>query len=187
MEIRLALPHEYDDAGELTAAAYAGDGLIPEGDDYLGELRDARRRAEEAELWVAVEEDRLLGCVTYCPSGSPYLELAGPDDGEFRMLAVAPDARRRGVAEALVRRCLDRARELDRTAMVLCSMDLMTGAHRLYGRLGFERWPERDWSPVKTVQLWAFRLALEPDRSVARGGHSGEEALGVDHDPSHLP
>jgi ribosomal protein S18 acetylase RimI-like enzyme len=31
--------------------------------------------------------------------------------------------------------------------MVLCTMPVMTGAQRLYEGLGYERQPERDWSP----------------------------------------
>ena len=34
----------------------------------------------------------------------------------------------------------------------------MTDAHRVYGRLGFLRAPEDDWSPVPGVDLLAFRL-----------------------------
>jgi len=34
----------------------------------------------------------------------------------------------------------------------------MTAAHRIYQRLGFERVPERDWSPIAGVDLLAFAL-----------------------------
>jgi ribosomal protein S18 acetylase RimI-like enzyme len=76
------------------------------------------------------------------------------------MLAVAARARRRGVAEALVRTCVARARELGMTALVLCTMREMSAAHRLYARLGFTRTPDLDWSPVDGVELLAYRLDL---------------------------
>jgi hypothetical protein len=33
----------------------------------------------------------------------------------------------------------------------------MTTAHRVYARLGYERDPDRDWSPLPGVDLLAFR------------------------------
>ena len=36
----------------------------------------------------------------------------------------------------------------------------MTAAHRIYERHGFERVPDRDWSPVPGVHLIAFRKEL---------------------------
>ena len=44
--------------------------------------------------------------------------------------------------------------------VVLCSQQSMTTAHRIYGRLGFERAHEFDWSPMPGVDLWAFALVL---------------------------
>ena len=55
-------------------------------------------------------DDLVLGCVTICPPGSPWREISRDDEGEFRMLAVAPAVRGRGVGEALVRMCVDRFR-----------------------------------------------------------------------------
>ena len=77
------------------------------------------------------------------------------------MLGVAGHSRRRGVAEALVVRCIERSGELGYDALVLCSMRQMTTAHRLYERLGFRRVPERDWSPVEGVDLLGFSLRLD--------------------------
>jgi ribosomal protein S18 acetylase RimI-like enzyme len=159
--LRLATAQEAVAAGELTRDVYVGDGFIPDEADYVQRLVDGTGRAEDAELWVATDDEaRLLGCVTFCPEGSPWRELAGPGEGEFRMLAVSPAARGRGVGEALVGRCIERARELGFRSMVLSTMDQMTNAHRLYRRLGFERLPEKDWSPVNDVCLLAFRMDL---------------------------
>src|SRR5215210_612158 len=93
-------------------------------------------------------------------AGEPYAEIAAAGEAELRMLVVAPTARRRGVGELLVRVCLDRARRRGCARMVLSSSAAMTAAHRLYGRLGFRRAPERDWSPVPAVRLLAFVLDL---------------------------
>ncbi|MFF7650053.1 GNAT family N-acetyltransferase [Streptomyces sp. NPDC007983] len=162
--IRRARDEELDDIGELTARVYLGDGLLDFGDDdpYLATLRDAQRRAAEAEVLVAADaaSDAVLGALAFAVHGGTYAELARPGEGEFRMLAVRPEARRRGAAEALVRACMDRTRELGLRRIVISSHRKMTAAHRLYGRLGFVRAPERDWEPVPGVALWAFTVEI---------------------------
>lgn len=62
MEIRPARPEEYDAVGDLTAQAdnVLGGHLDP-GHRYVQQLRGAARRADEAELLVAVEGGRVLG------------------------------------------------------------------------------------------------------------------------------
>jgi ribosomal protein S18 acetylase RimI-like enzyme len=161
--VRPAHVEELPSVGELTVTAYGADGYLLQDDPYAAHLRDAATRAREAEVYVAELADRpggVAGTVTFCPEGSPWCELAQPGEGEFRMLAVAPDARRRGVAEALVSVCLERSRELGYTAVVLSSLPEQQPAHRLYQRLGFRRTPDLDWSPVEGVDLLAFRLDL---------------------------
>jgi len=159
--IRPAHDDELAAVGALTFDAYAADGFVTPGSPYAGDLRDAGARAREAELYVALDEaGGLLGTVTFCPVGSEYQEVASVGEGEFRMLAVAPEARGRGVAEALVRMCIERARELGYDALVLSSMPTQQQAHRLYARVGFRRAPERDWKPRPDVELLAFRLDL---------------------------
>ncbi len=158
--VRPAHVSELAAVGELTVTAYAADGLLVEDDPYADHLRDAVTRAREAEVYVAVVDDQLAGTVTFCPQGSPWGEIAQPGEGEFRMLAVAPAFRGRGVARALVGVCLERSTELGYTAVVLCSLEAQAPAHRVYEGLGFRRLPERDWSPYPGVDLMAFRLDL---------------------------
>jgi ribosomal protein S18 acetylase RimI-like enzyme len=168
VRLRRATPDDYARAGEITVAAYADFTLGPT-DPYVAHLLDAATRDREAELWVATDDDgTLLGCVTLCPPGSPWRELSADHEGEFRMLAVAPEAQGRGVGEALARLCLDRFRAEGCTAVLLSSLPEMAAAHRLYDRLGFVRLPERDWEPVPGISLIAFRLDLTD--------HSGEPA-----------
>jgi ribosomal protein S18 acetylase RimI-like enzyme len=159
--IRRARPEEYDAVGEVTVAAYEEFLLGPE-DEYRHRLRDAAGRDRGAELWVAASDDdtRLLGTVTLCPAGSAWREIAGEDEGEFRMLAVSPEARGQGVGESLVRLVVDRFAADGARAVVLSSLADMTAAHRIYDRLGFTRLPERDWRPLPHVELIAFGKEL---------------------------
>ncbi|WP_165987487.1 GNAT family N-acetyltransferase [Streptomyces sp. YIM 98790] len=159
--IREALPEELLPVADLLGSAYLSDGLLSLGteDPYLATLRDTARRAAEATLLVAVDpaDGALLGTVTFTPDG-PYAEISRPDEAEFRMLAVSPGARGRGVGEALVRACIGRARRLGMRGMALSTSPRMHSAHRLYRRLGFVRSPERDWSPSPDFTLHVYTL-----------------------------
>jgi ribosomal protein S18 acetylase RimI-like enzyme len=158
--VRPAHTSELPRVGDITVTAYAADGYVDAADPYAEHLRDTATRAREAELYVAVVGEDLAGTVTFCPEGSPWGEIAQPGEGEFRMLAVAPEHRRQGVAEALVSVCVERARELGYEALVLSSLTVQQPAHRVYERLGFRRLPERDWSPYSGVDRLGFRLDL---------------------------
>jgi ribosomal protein S18 acetylase RimI-like enzyme len=88
-------------------------------------------------------------------------EVDDPDAASIRMLGVAPDARGQGVGEALVRECIDRARQSGRRRIRLDTRTTMTGAQRLYERLGFRRDPAHDWSPAAGVLLLGYVLELD--------------------------
>src|SRR6476661_2169880 len=140
--VRPVLAEELAEVGRLTADAYIDDGLLEASDGYVQKLADTARRAREAEVWVAVGDGRMLGSVTFCRPGSVYREIARDDEGEFRMLAVSPAARGRGVGQALVELCLRRSRVLGYVGVRMSTMDRMTSAHRVYERLGFTRIPD---------------------------------------------
>ena len=148
IEIRVARPEEYARIGDLTAAVYVAGGFMPPQDPYVMKLRDAARRAREAELIVALEKGEPTATVTYCVHGGTWAQLTSPGEAEFRMLAVVPAARGLGLGEALVRHCARRAREDGCTTLRLSTESIMHAAHRIYRRLGFVRTPERDWTPI---------------------------------------
>ncbi|MFB7938207.1 GNAT family N-acetyltransferase [Streptomyces sp. NPDC056049] len=162
--IRAVRPEEHEELGDLTGLTYLNDGLLLHGEDdfYLDVLRDTARRARESEVLVATNaEDRIVGGVTFAPGGTPWADIAVPGEAEFRMLVVAPAARGRGVGEALVRACVDRARALPGCARIVLSTDgKMVSAHRIYERMGFLRTPERDWQPIPEHSLRTYALEL---------------------------
>jgi ribosomal protein S18 acetylase RimI-like enzyme len=182
ISIRPARPADHPAIARLTVAAYRADGQLEQGNPYAAQLADVAARADAGELLVAedlpVAEQvadpgtgaAVVGSVLFVLPGSPYAELSGPGEAEFRTLAVDPGAQGRGVGEALVRACLARAGEHGCRAVVICSRDFAGAAHRLYARLGFVRTPERDWSPRPGIDLLALRLDLAtPERADPAG------------------
>lgn len=138
--------------GELTALAYLADGLVDQAHPYLAALRNAQDRAENAHLLMMSDGEggagAIVGTLTVVPSGSPFIELAAPGEFEFRMLAVSPLERGRGLGAKLTRAGMEFAVEHGATGVVLSTMAHMHAAHRLYERLGFVRRTDLDWVVV---------------------------------------
>jgi predicted N-acetyltransferase YhbS len=155
--IRTARPEEFETIGEITVRAYVEGGFVSSTTSgYAVELRQAADRARCAELLVALDGDEVVGSVTVARHGGAYAEIARPGEVEFRMLAVAPEAAGRGAGRSLVRAVLDYAHAEGSARVVLCSLETMAVAHRLYRRMGFARLPDRDWQPEPGVRLLAF-------------------------------
>jgi len=146
--IRPARNSELDEIAGLFAPAlapYRGgvqDWIL---DAYLAELVDVRPRFEEAEVLVAEHDQRIVGTIAFYPD----VRLEGWSNfpagwAGFRALAVAPRTRGTGIGQALVRRCIQRTREIGAETLGIHTISLLTDAVRLYQRLGFVRCPEFD-------------------------------------------
>jgi ribosomal protein S18 acetylase RimI-like enzyme len=161
VEVREARSEEYEAVGELTVQAYIGYPEVAEDPDYIVELRDVAARAAVRPVLVALDgAGTVLGSVTYVGGPGPFAESQDEEEAAFRMLAVTPPARGRGIGEALTRACIARARGEGQARMVLFTLPAMTAAHRLYERLGFERSPERDWEFAPGRRLLSYQLDL---------------------------
>jgi ribosomal protein S18 acetylase RimI-like enzyme len=178
VRVRPATPADHPAVALLTIAAYRSDWQVTPGHPYEKVLADVATRATAGELLVAVGPERsgpaagsgtVVGAVLLVLPGSRYSELAGPGEAEFRMLAVDPAAQRRGVGEALVKACLERATGLGCRTVRIFTRDFAKPAQRLYQRLGFVRTPERDWRPRREVNLIALRIDL-PGSAAPAGG-----------------
>jgi ribosomal protein S18 acetylase RimI-like enzyme len=165
--VRVATPEDFQAIGELTVAAYRGDGQTWSGHAYEAVLLDVAGRSGAGTLLVCACAEGILGAVLFVEAGSEYSELAREGEAEFRMLAVAPWAQRRGVGEALTCACLERARGLGCHSVVICVRNFATDAQRLYKRMGFVREPSLDWSPTEHegVLLLGLRYDLTSSRS----------------------
>ena len=156
--IRVAQPADLTVAGDVVAGAYLNDLTVSGG--YVNFLRDVATPAREAVLLVAVDDDEVIGSVTYAIGGTPLAQRATAQEAELRMLGVSPSARGRGVAEALVAECIDRARRDGVRRIVLSTQPEMLAARRLYLRLGFVRQPDLDWVPEPDVKLLGYAFVL---------------------------
>ncbi len=147
--VREASPREYAEAGRVTAEAYrqfAADGDDDDWHEYLEAIADVEGRADRTTIFIALDGDRIVGSATLElfdrveREDDPTLH---PEESHIRMLGVHPDARRRGVARALMDACFERARNEGKTFMSLHTTERMRDAQRMYEALGFERLDDR--------------------------------------------
>ena len=159
LSVELAAPADFAAIADLTVRVYLDEALASE--RYAAQLADVAGRADRSELLVVRDaEGAVVGSVALVLDGDFGEITESEDEAAFRMLAVDPVVRGRGVGELLVRTCLDRARAAGKQWMVLSTDPRMTAAHRLYQRLGFTRLPERDWSPAPGVDLLVYAREL---------------------------
>lgn len=110
---------------------------------------------------VADSDEALVGSVFLYPGGArPYPDGDALPEPEFRMLAVAPNARGRGIGRALVEECIRRARAAGARELGLHSSRSFRSAVAMYERMGFARVPERDFHPPGAEVVEGYRLTL---------------------------
>jgi ribosomal protein S18 acetylase RimI-like enzyme len=169
MEVRLrdARAEDQEAIREVTLASYQqyAETLGPLWALYRENIVSTLASVAPAEQIVAEGEGAIVGAVLLYPGRG--VEPGGAGAGpvatkwpEVRLLAVRPAARGRGIAEALMRECVRRARAAGAAALTLHTTDMMEAAVRLYKRMGFTRDPGLDWSPAPTLTVKGFRLSL---------------------------
>lgn len=87
-----------------------------------------------AELLIAEEGGRILGSVALFPAKTDAYQgyVKAQDYPEIRMLAIMPDARKKGVGSALIKDCIARTKGNDAKYIGLHTGEFMKGAMRLY-------------------------------------------------------
>ena len=162
MQIRPADPSEYAAVGDLLVESYGAiDGFTVD-DALAAELRDVAGRARDALVLVADTAEGIVGTITYVPGRTARsAEFDDPDGAGIRMLAVAPETRRRGVAAALSRACLAEASRAGKSTIYLHTTRSMIAAAPLYESLGFVRDPSLDWEPEPDALLLGYRRQVD--------------------------
>lgn len=132
-------------AGRIVQQAYASLVDAPHDDEYHALLGHVAGRVHESVVVVAVLDDAIVGCLTYVPDHlSAHFEFDDRDAASFRYFGVLPGLHGRGVGEAMVQWCIDRARHDGRARIRIHSLESMPAAQRLYLRMGFVRDPDGD-------------------------------------------
>jgi GNAT superfamily N-acetyltransferase len=160
VSIRDTGPEEHSELLELVLAAYSALGDFLE-DDYNFEA-DVVQLMDDPNTQVIVAEldGQPAGTITFYPDGRSYDEGVPADWSCLRTLAVLPSIQGRGVGRALMNECLDRARALGRTRMLLHTHHFMKAAIRLHESLGFTRAPELDYHYSPELTFIAYVLDL---------------------------
>lgn len=130
---------------ELLCDVYAGGGFVSE--TRARKAYTPEQLSANGLMLIAHDATEILGAVVIVHPRSQLSQLATDSEAEFRLLAVKPESRGRGVGEQLVRACINHASTPPSTAerIVICTQPSMTAAQNLYKRLGFTREPVRDF------------------------------------------
>jgi len=145
VEVRAALPEEYEEAGRVTALAYREFADGESWDRYLDRIANVGARAHVGVVLIAMEDGRILGSATLELDSriEEHDDDLPPDEAEIRMLGVDPGQRGRGVARAIMDACFAWAAKAGKTRMLLHTTQRMEAAQAMYESLGFERLPDR--------------------------------------------
>src|SRR6478672_5427223 len=146
--VRPARLTDHDAIREVVRAAYqqyepvTGSELFSR---YVDDLLDFERHSRHGQLIVAELDGAVRGSGAFYPDVSVQGLGWPPGWAGGRALAVHPDARGHGVAQALLAACERLAREGGAPVFAFHTASFMTGAIALYERLGYRRAPEFDF------------------------------------------
>ncbi len=156
-DITIRLLQEGDDAsaaGKVVQSTYVQLPGYPRDDEYDQALAAVAKRAVDSEVVVALDGDRIVGCLTYVADHTHLAyEFTDPDGASFRYFAVVPAAQGSGVGKAMVEWCIARARADGKRRLRIHTLESMPAAQRLYERIGFQRDPsnDQDWDGIKGI------------------------------------
>ncbi len=170
IHIRPAKPSEYTEIGQLLVEVYSNlEGFPKEKDQpaYYNILRSVSTFASNpgTEILVAVtNDDTLLGAVVYV-SDMKYYGSGGTATTElnsagFRLLAVNPGTRGKGIGKLLTLECIQRARSRNLRQVIIHTTKAMMTAWAMYERIGFVRATDLDFMQGE-LPVYGFRLMLD--------------------------
>jgi GNAT superfamily N-acetyltransferase len=176
MEIRVIRPDDdVVEAGLIVQRAYTALPGYPGDADYDELLARVDLRMNEVPVLVALDGadtgtldgqpgrgHQIVGCLTFVPDSSHhYFEFdeRPPNASSMRFFGLAPEARGRGIARAMVQWVIDESRRLGKNHIQFHTLECMPAAQRLYAAMGFVRAPHLDgnWDNITGL---AYHLSL---------------------------
>lgn len=166
--IQEAEPSVFEALGQLMVAVYSNLEGFPgkeEQPGYYEMLAGIGRMVERpgVQLLVAMAEGEIAGGVVYFSDmaqyGSGGTATRESNASGFRLLAVSPAARGRGVGKELVKKCIELAKENQHEQLIIHTTAAMKVAWAMYERIGFKRSQDLDFMQG-TLPVFGFRLEL---------------------------
>ncbi|KAJ5100150.1 hypothetical protein N7532_007151 [Penicillium argentinense] len=109
---------------------------------------------ESERCWIAERNGEFLGCVMLVKDRSSDDNVA-----KLRLLLVEPSARGLGLGQTLIHECTKFAREVGYSRIILWTNSVLTSAHRLYTREGYQHVKSEEHETLgikQTGGLWEF-------------------------------
>ena len=107
--------------------------------------------------FVCEESGRLLGMAYLVPRGNPT-KVYSDETSYIRMVGVHPDAGGKGIAQALTKLCIEKAKETGETMVSLHSAEIMYDARHIYEKLGFQK--IRLLDEHYGLKYWLYEMTL---------------------------
>jgi len=167
--IRNATPAEFDEIGNLMIRVYSQLEGFPketEQPNYYKMLANIGEFASkpEAELLVAISSDiKIAGAVVYFGDikyyGSGGIATKEQNVSGFRLLAVDPLTRGKGIGKLLTMECIRKARYKKKHQIIIHTTMAMQTAWKMYENIGFRRSEDLDFMQEELPVL-GFRMNL---------------------------
>jgi len=167
--IREANSNEFTKIGQLMVDVYSQLEGFPgpnESPEYYNKLKNVGNLTKDhkVKLLVAVSSNgAIVGSVVYFGDmtyyGSEGTATKETKAGGFRLLAVNPITRGKGIGKRLTSACIDLARAEDQEQVVIHSTKAMQIAWGMYEKLGFKRSEDLDFQKGD-LTVYGFRLFL---------------------------
>lgn len=167
--VREAVAKEFQEIGELMVNVYSNlDGFFSKDDHpaYFEKLANVGKLTghPKTKLLVAVSTlNQIAGAVVYIGDmkyyGSAGAATQEKDAAGFRLLAVDPTIRGKGIGKLLTKACIKLAKDEGHREMVIHTTNAMKIAWGMYEKIGFERSEDLDFSK-DDFPVFGFRLEL---------------------------
>ena len=117
-------------------------------------LANVSQTAKAASFIVAEIERKIVGAIAYYPPGKSNPKFFEINWASLRLLAVAPEYRRRGIGKLLTKAGIDRAKQDNARGIGLYTSEAMTTAQKMYTSLGFQC--DRELPSMLGLRYWLY-------------------------------